>query len=261
MLLLWREAGPGMAGKQASFRDGVPSALVSVLLKEGLGPPTPSVQLLRWRGRTLGFTEGFLMGSPPAGSGRTLHQGTQWKLSSGEFLKDRTPITQAQWQMVAGWEPPEGERWEWPMHLEPLSLQRGGQPSPQPPLDAPSHGLARIVSSRLAEFSPLANEAPSDQRLVDDACRAGSLSPFAFGDTITSELANDDGGFADVDGPKGEQRRRTTQVAMFPANAWSFHDMHGTVWEWCLRKAYAWRCLGVPPSILPFGLPLSLPLG
>jgi formylglycine-generating enzyme required for sulfatase activity len=66
------------------------------------------------------------------------------------------------------------------------------------------------------------------------ACRAGSTTPFAFGATITPELANYDGTCSYVDGPKGHFRAETTDVASFPANAWGLHDMHGSVWEWCL---------------------------
>jgi hypothetical protein len=62
-----------MAGKQASFLDGDPIGSGERAPEEGLGPPTPSVQLLRWRGRTQWIKEGLLMGSPSAESGRTPH--------------------------------------------------------------------------------------------------------------------------------------------------------------------------------------------
>jgi formylglycine-generating enzyme required for sulfatase activity len=72
------------------------------------------------------------------------------------------------------------------------------------------------------------------------ACRAGTTTLFNFGDTITSDFANYDGRYAFGYGPKGEYRRRTTDVGNFPANGFGLYDMHGNVSEWCLDR-YSWN--------------------
>ena len=65
------------------------------------------------------------------------------------------------------------------------------------------------------------------------ACRAGSTAPFSFGETLSIDQANYDGGYTYADGKQGEARGKTVAVGSLPANAWGLHEMHGNVSEWC----------------------------
>jgi serine/threonine protein kinase len=68
------------------------------------------------------------------------------------------------------------------------------------------------------------------------ACRAGTTTPFHFGETITPDLVNYDGNNPYGAAPKGLYRQQTTDVGSFPPNAFGLYDMHGNVWEWCSDK-------------------------
>ena len=193
----------------------------------------------------------FLMGSPPNEPERSEDEGPQHEVTLTSFFISQTPITQAQWRQVARWQPLPAERWGRQLDPEPsffqprsnpkargfrggrFSLLEGETDSDQRPVDNVSWLEAIEFCSRLSQRTGRHYTLPSEAQW-EYACRAGTTTAFHFGETITPELANYDGTSTYADGSKGEYRKQTTSVGMFPANAWGLHDMHGNVREWCL---------------------------
>ena len=87
--------------------------------------------------------------------------------------------------------------------------------------------------ARLSAYTERPYRLPSEAEW-EYACRAGTTTPFHFGNMITTEVANYKGRYAYADGPAEENRKTTTPVKHFRiANAFGLSDMHGNVFEWC----------------------------
>ena len=155
----------------------------------------------------------FLMGSPPGELERqedeVQHRVT---LATGFYLGVH-PVTQAQWRAVVGTNPSK---------FKGKTL----------PVGNVSWDDCQTFCENLGRKTDGRFRLPTEAEW-EYACRAGTTSPFSFGDTISTDMANYDGNYAYGDGKKGVYRQKTTPVGKFPANAWGLHDIHGNVWEWC----------------------------
>jgi formylglycine-generating enzyme required for sulfatase activity len=164
----------------------------------------------------------FWMGSPKREAERAENEGPQHEVTLGAYFMAQTPITQAQWRAVAGWQKLDRD-----LDPDPSNFKGANRPVEMVNwFDALE--FCRRLSQRTGQRYGLPSEAQWEY-----ACRAGSTTPFHFGATLTPDLANYNGNFVYGKGLKGTNREQTTEVASFPANGWGLHDMHGNVWEWC----------------------------
>ncbi|MDM8515993.1 formylglycine-generating enzyme family protein [Desulfobacterales bacterium HSG16] len=67
------------------------------------------------------------------------------------------------------------------------------------------------------------------------ACRAGSSTPFNWGELADCSKANFGVGFYQSE-CKNKNPGTIMKVALFAPNAWGFYDMHGNVAEWCYDR-------------------------
>ncbi|MFM6139925.1 MAG: formylglycine-generating enzyme family protein, partial [Sphaerospermopsis kisseleviana] len=88
--------------------------------------------------------------------------------------------------------------------------------------------FCELLSQRTGKKYTLPSEAQWEY-----ACRARTTTPFYFGETITTDLANYNGNHTYASALRGKYRKQTIDVGTFPPNAFGLYDMHGNVWEWC----------------------------
>lgn len=159
----------------------------------------------------------FGMGSPPVEN----------KLAEG-FWIGKYEVTQDEWKKIMN-----------TTVRDQIKLPNDGMVTgvgPREPMYLVNHQEASEFCRRLTESERKAGKLPDGwvYRLPTEAeweyaCRAGTKTATAFGETLTKEQANfgRQGEFGE-NGFKG-----TVPVGSYKPNAWKIHDMHGNVKEWC----------------------------
>jgi eukaryotic-like serine/threonine-protein kinase len=159
----------------------------------------------------------FMMGSPANEEARSENENPQHQVKVSEFYLGQTLVTQDQWEALMGSNP------------------SGFKGDNQLPVDSVSWLESMDFCQKLSRKTGRTYRLPSEAEW-EYACRAGTTTPFAFGETVTSAVVNYDGNYTYGKAAKGEYRKRTTVVGSFPANLFGLYDMHGNLWEWCLDE-------------------------
>ncbi|MDZ8027189.1 MAG: bifunctional serine/threonine-protein kinase/formylglycine-generating enzyme family protein [Nostoc sp. DedQUE11] len=157
----------------------------------------------------------FMMGSPPTEAGRRDDEAPQHQVTVPHFFMGKYEITQAQYQAIMGSNPSY-------FHSNGANL----------PVENVSWNDAVEFCQKLSQKTRRTYRLPSEAEW-EYACRAGTTTPFYFGETITTDLVNYNGNSTYASAPKSKYRQQTTPVGSFPPNAFGLYDMHGNVYEWC----------------------------
>ena len=147
---------------------------------------------------------GFEMGEDESAHPVRLTQGF-WMLS--------TPVTQGQWTVLGAENP----------------SRFGGD---EMPVERVSwHQCRDWLKKMVGRFGEMDTRLPTEAEW-EYACRAGTTTRYAYGETLGSHQANFNGNYPDgVE--KGPYLKKTSPVGQYQPNPWGLLDMHGNVWEWC----------------------------
>ena len=156
----------------------------------------------------------FLMGSADNDPGAYGEEKPQHRVTLQEYYLGKYPVTQEQYQAVMGNNPSRF------------------QDNLKNPVDSVSWNDAKAFCQKVYELTGKKVRLPTEEEW-EYGCRAGTTTPFYFGETISTEQANYNGNYTFGQGEKGIYRQKTTPVGSFLANKFGLYDMHGNVWEWC----------------------------
>jgi formylglycine-generating enzyme required for sulfatase activity len=190
---------PLLDGEPPDWASGWGHDRYGVFVEISVGEAT---QCLRW------IPPGqFVMGSPADEDDRfddegPLHEVT---IAEGFWLFD-TACSEAFWEAVIE---------------EPARAARG----PDFPVTDVSWEDVQHFCAQLNAMMPGLDLSLPSEAQWEYACRAGTQTPYSFGEEISRALAN-----YDSDGP--------VPVGSLPANAWGLYEMHGNVLEWCADYWY-----------------------
>jgi formylglycine-generating enzyme required for sulfatase activity len=152
-------------------------------------------------------------------------QTPQHKVTVPSLYMGRIEVTRAQWRAVANLPKVNRELASDPSYFKLSDLQ---------PVEQISWEEAMEFCERLSRATGRNYRLPTEAEW-EYACRAGTITQFHFGDTITADLVNFAANFPFDSAPVAEFKTHTAIAGSYNvANQFGLYDMHGNVREWCL---------------------------
>ncbi|MEG4320750.1 MULTISPECIES: SUMF1/EgtB/PvdO family nonheme iron enzyme [unclassified Microcoleus] len=164
----------------------------------------------------------FTMGAPETEPESQYKEKPEHPVTIQPFLIGKYAIAQAQWKAVA-----KLPQIQFNLNPDPSKFKGNNRP-----VENVSWYEAVEFCARLSQNTGHNYRLPSEAEW-EYACRAGTTTPFYFGETITTNQVNYNGKYSYNNSPKCQYREQTTDVGSFSANSFGLYDMHGNVWEWC----------------------------
>ncbi len=159
----------------------------------------------------------FLMGDSYNSSTNTLHTVTITK----DFWLSKYEITLEQWQKIMG-----------KKELHPEKPNPFANNGLRFPVVSVSWNDIQVFIKKLNQLSTDYKFRLPTEAEWEYACRAGTTTPFYFGDSISDSQANYNAEIASAFSAPGKNIGHPVKVGSFPANSWGLYDIHGNVWEW-----------------------------
>jgi len=158
----------------------------------------------------------FMMGSPKNEKNRSSDEVQHKVTLTQDYFMQTTEVTQGQWKAIMGSNP-----------------SRFKDCGDNCPVESLSWNNVQAFIKKLNRMDRGQTYRLPTEAEWEYAARAGTTTPFAFGNCLSTTDANYDGNYPLTGCSKGQYRKTAISVGSLRKNAWGLYDMHGNVREWC----------------------------